>query len=160
MKPGQRPSWDEYFMLNVDAISTRASCDRGKSGCVITKNNRILVTGYVGAPSGFPDCYDAGHLLETVTHSDGSSSVHCHRTIHAEMNAIFQAARIGVSLEGATLYCTMTPCMQCAMSIVQVGIIRVVCKCKYQRSIISEDIFEQAKIELKFMNESVMEYPK
>ncbi|MDD5650485.1 MAG: cytidine/deoxycytidylate deaminase family protein [Candidatus Nanoarchaeia archaeon] len=155
-----RPNWDEYFMLTVDTIGLRATCDRGKSGCVITKNNRILVTGYVGAPSGFPDCSEVGHLLETVVHQDGTKSEHCHRTIHAEMNAILQAAHIGVSLKGGTLYCTMTPCMRCAMSIVQVGIARVVCKQKYHQGAASEDVFKQAGIEVTFLNESVVVYPK
>lgn len=160
MKPGDRPDWDEYHMLVVDAISTRASCDRGKSGCVIVKDQRILVTGYVGSPSGFPDCHDMGHLIETVVHPDGTQSSHCHRTIHAEMNAILQAARVGVSLIGSTLYCTMTPCMRCTMSIIQVGIVRVVCKNRYHQGDISEKMFQEANIELVFINDSVLAYPK
>ncbi len=155
-----RPNWDEYFLEFVKTAALRATCDRGKSGCVIVKSNRVLVTGYVGAPSGFPDCSEVGHLLETVIHPDGTKSEHCHRTIHAEMNAILQAARIGVSLEGATLYCTMTPCMRCAMSIVQVGISRVVCKQKYHQGSASEKMFKQAGIEVVFMNKSVLEYSK
>ena len=138
-----RPNWDEYFLNIVDSISLRATCDRGKAGCVITKNNRILVTGYVGAPSGLPDCSEVGHMLEDVIHVDGTKSTHCHRTIHSEMNGILQAARIGVSLEGSTLYCTMTPCMRCAMAIIQVGITRVVCKQKYQLSDVSEKLFKK-----------------
>jgi dCMP deaminase len=160
MKKNKRPTWDEYFLLNVDGIGTRATCDRGKSGCIITRDNRILVTGYVGAPSGFPDCDEVGHLMETVIHTDGSTSDHCHRTIHAEMNAILQAARIGISLEGGTLYCTMTPCMRCTMSIIQVGIKRVVCKQKYHQGLISEVLLDQAKIETVFMSDSVVQYRK
>lgn len=153
-----KPTWDEYFLKFVETASLRATCDRGKSGCVIVKNNRILVTGYVGAPSGFPACDEVGHLIKTVIHEDGTSSQHCHRTIHAEMNAILQAARIGTSLEGATLYCTMTPCMNCAMSIIQVGITRIVCSNKYHQGQKSEEAFERAKIELVFVSKDVLEY--
>jgi len=156
----KRQAWDDYFLAIVKAVSARATCDRGKSGCVITKNNRALVTGYVGAPTGFPDCTELGHLIEKVIHVDGSISEHCHRTVHSEMNALFQAARIGVSLEGATLYCTMSPCMRCAMGIVQVGIVRVVCEQKYHQGTISEEIFKQANIKLEFKNTTVLQYPR
>lgn len=153
-----RPDWDDYFLEFVKTASLRATCDRGKSGCVIVKDNRILVTGYVGAPSGFPDCSEVGHLIETVIHADGTKSQHCHRTIHAEMNALLQAAKIGVSLDEATLYCTMTPCMKCALSIVQTGIRRVVCLQKYHQGEISEGIFKQANIQLVFKSDQVIEY--
>jgi len=153
-------SWDDYFLNIVQAVSQRATCDRGKSGCVVTKDNRILVTGYVGSPSGIPSCDEVGHLLEKVTHPDGSISEHCHRTVHAERNSILQAARIGVSLQGGTLYCSMTPCMRCAMDIIQVGIIKVVCEKKYHQGKVSEEMFKQAKIELVFKHDEIVTYDK
>jgi len=151
-------SWDDYFLKIVEAVSLRATCNRGKTGCVITKNNRILVSGYPGAPSGIPSCDEVGHMLEKVIHEDGTISEHCHRTVHAEFNGILQAARVGVSLEGGTLYCSMTPCMRCAMAIIQVGIKRVVCQGKYHQGKISEDLFKQANIEIVFKNNEVVIY--
>lgn len=153
-------SWDDYFLGIMHAVAARATCDRGRSGCVITKNNRILVSGYVGSIPGSEECDVVGHLLEKVIHPDGSISEHCHRTIHSEQNAIYQAARTGIVLEGSTLYCTMTPCMRCAMAIVQVGIVKVVCEKKYHQGKISEDIFKQAKIELVFKHDEIVKYTK
>ena len=82
------------------AIAKRATCDRDRSGCVIAKNNRLLVTGYVGSPAGMSHCDDTGHQFKQVTHEDGSVTNHCMRTVHAEQNAICQAARLGVPVEG------------------------------------------------------------
>lgn len=151
-------SWDDYFLGIVKAVSMRATCDRGRSGCVITKNNRLLVSGYVGSLPGFDECDQVGHLLEKHIHADGSVSEHCIRTQHSEANAIIQAARIGVALEGATLYCTMTPCIKCAMNIISAGIVKVVCEKKYHQGKVSEEMFKQAKIELVFKHDEVMTY--
>jgi dCMP deaminase len=153
-----RPNWDDYFLEIVKAVALRATCDRGRSGCVVTRNNRILVTGYVGAPSGIAGCDEVGHLLEKVIHPDGTISEHCHRSVHAEANALYQASRIGVSLEGGTLYCTMTPCMRCTMGIIQVGITKVVCEKRYHQGQISEELFKQANIELVIKNNEVLKY--
>ena len=102
----QRPSWDEYFMTVMDAISKRATCNRGRSGCVIARDRQLLVTGYVGSPVGLPHCDEVGHQMKKVIHvdEDNRETEHCVRTVHAEQNAICQAARRGVALEGATLY--------------------------------------------------------
>ena len=75
--PYRRPSWDEYFMEVCNAISKRATCGRGRSGCVIAKDNQILVTGYVGAPAGLPHCDEVGHQLKKMIHEDGSQTTHC-----------------------------------------------------------------------------------
>lgn len=99
-----RPSWDEYFMEIASTVAKRATCDRGRSGCIIVKNRQILVTGYVGSPRGLPHCDDVGHLFKKTIHEDGSVTNHCVRTVHAEQNAITQAARLGIALEGGTLY--------------------------------------------------------
>lgn len=153
-----RPSWDEYFVKLVDEIAQRATCDRGRSGCVIVKNKRILCTGYVGSPPGFPHCDEAGHLLKTVVDDDGTQRQHCMRTIHAEQNAICQAARWGIPLEGTTLYCTMEPCRVCAMLIISVGITKVVAKKKYHAAQDTRDLFAQAGVELIVMQDEVQEY--
>ncbi|WP_394706928.1 deoxycytidylate deaminase [Marispirochaeta sp.] len=154
----KRPSWDEYFMEVCDAIAKRATCDRGRSGCVIARDRQLLVTGYVGSPVGFPHCDEVGHQIRKLIHEDGSISQHCMRTVHAEQNAICQAARRGVALEGATLYCTMTPCRTCAMLIINCGITRVVCKRKYHAGAESEEFFRRAGIQLDYFSEETEAY--
>ena len=155
-----RPTWDEYFMEVCRAIAKRATCDRGRSGCVIAKNNQLLVSGYVGSPAGMPHCDEVGHQMKRVLHDDedGAESNHCVRTVHAEQNAICQAAKHGVALEGATLYCKMTPCRVCAMLIVNCGISRVVCEKKYHRG--AEDILKDAGVQLHFFEEEIETYDK
>ncbi|HNX26143.1 MAG TPA: cytidine/deoxycytidylate deaminase family protein [Phycisphaerae bacterium] len=155
-----RPGWDEYFMEVADAIAKRATCDRGRSGCVIARDRQILVTGYVGSPPGLPHCDEVGHQFKKVIHEDGSITEHCVRTVHAEQNAICQAARNGIALDGATLYCRMTPCRQCAMLIISCGIKRVVCEYRYHAGEESEKLFRQAGVELQFMNPQILEYSR
>ena len=154
-----RPSWDDYFMEVAHAISKRATCDRGKSGCVIARDRQLIVSGYVGAPSGFPHCDEVGHQIKKVTHENGDVTEHCMRTVHAEQNAICQAARLGVSIAGATVYTRMTPCRTCAMLLVNCGITRVVCERRYQHSAESEDILEEAGIQLDYKYDEVQRYP-
>jgi len=154
----QRPSWDEYFMEVANTIAKRATCNRGRSGCVIARNRQILVTGYVGSPRGFEHCDDVGHLFKKVIHEDGSESNHCVRTVHAEQNAICQAARLGISLNNSTLYCKMTPCRTCAMLIINCGIERVVCEWKYHKAEESEEMFEKAGISLCYVHSEIKKY--
>ena len=154
----QRPSWDEYFLHVADTVAQRATCDRGRSGCVIVKDKQILVTGYVGSPSGLPHCDDVGHQMKKTIHEDGEISNHCVRTVHAEQNAICQAAKRGIALEDSTLYCRMTPCRVCAMLIINCGIKRVVCEKKYHAGAESEEMFAIAGIDIKFLSEEVMQY--
>jgi dCMP deaminase len=135
-----RPSWDEYFMEVMDGISKRATCGRGRSGCVIAKDNMILVT------------------VKKTIHEDGSVTEHCVRTVHAEQNAICQAAKRGVALDGATLYCRMTPCRVCAMLIINCGIKKVVCQRKYHAGGESEEMFKTAGVKLEFFHEEVQQY--
>jgi dCMP deaminase len=160
MIESERPSWDQYFLGMVDYVGTRATCDRGRSGCVIVKDNRVLATGYVGAPSGLSHCDEVGHLMRSVTDETGSAREHCVRTIHAEQNAICQAARYGISIDGATLYCRMEPCRVCAMLIISVGVIRVVCKRKYHAGHDTRALFKEAGIELVVFEESFEEYER
>jgi dCMP deaminase len=154
----QRPSWDEYFMELANAAAKRATCDRGRSGCVIVKDKQVLVTGYVGSPIGLPHCDEVGHLFKKTFHEDDTITTHCVRTVHAEQNAICQAARRGIALDGATLYCRMTPCRVCAMLIINCGIKRVVCEKKYHAGEESEEMFKQAGIKLEFFCEDILKY--
>ncbi|MEA5099253.1 MAG: cytidine/deoxycytidylate deaminase family protein [Bacteroidales bacterium] len=154
----QRPSWDEYFMELANAAAKRATCDRGRSGCVIVKDKQVLVTGYVGSPIGLPHCDEVGHLFKKTFHEDETITTHCVRTVHAEQNAICQAAKRGIALDGATLYCRMTPCRTCAMLIINCGIKRVVCEKKYHAGEESEEMFKQAGIKLEFFCEDILKY--
>lgn len=154
----RRPSWDEYFMEVCRAIAKRATCDRGRSGCVIARGNQILVTGYVGSPTGLPHCDEVGHQFKKMQHEDGTITQHCVRTVHAEQNAICQAARRGISIDGATLYCKMTPCRTCAMLIINCGIIRVVAEKRYHDSADTIAMFKQAGVCLEHIDESVETY--
>lgn len=156
----KRPSWDEYFMEVCEAIAKRATCDRGRSGCVIARDNQILATGYVGAPAGLPHCDEVGHQLKRLVHEDGAVTTHCVRTVHAEQNAICQAARRGIGIQGATLYCRMTPCRACAMMIINCGVTRVVCQRKYHDGAESEAMFAAAGLRLEYVDESVERYDK
>lgn len=112
-----RPSWDEYFMLLAQATSFRSSCSRAKVGAILVVERQIVATGYNGAPAGTPNCLEAGHRM-----IEG----HCLRTVHAEQNAIAQAAKRGVSSRGATIYCTHKPCIHCIKLLINAGIIEIV----------------------------------
>jgi dCMP deaminase len=153
-----RPSWDDYFMEVANTVAKRATCDRGRSGCLIVRDRQILVSGYVGSPRGLEHCDEVGHLFKTVTHEDGHTTNHCMRTVHAEQNAICQAARLGIPLDGATLYCRMTPCRTCAMLIINCGIQRVVCEKKYHAGAESEEMFRRAGLTLDYISEEILTY--
>jgi dCMP deaminase len=140
------------------AASKRATCDRGRSGCVIVRDKQVLVTGYVGSPMGLPHCDDVGHLMKKVVHDDGSVTQHCMRTVHAEQNAICQAARRGMALDKATIYCRMTPCRTCAMLIINCGIERVVCEHRYHAGSESEEMFLKAGVKLDYINNEILHY--
>jgi dCMP deaminase len=153
-----RPSWDEYFTQISREVAQRGTCNRGKSGCVIVRDKRILTTGYVGSAAGIAHCDEIGHLMKTVIHEDNRQSKHCVRTIHAEQNAICQAAREGISLKNAILYCKMEPCSVCAKMIINSGIIRVVCEKRYHAAQETRTIFKQAKIRLEVLDNKIEKY--
>jgi dCMP deaminase len=156
-----RPTWDEYFLEVMYAVAKRATCDRGRSGCVIAKENQLLVTGYVGSPKGLPHCDDEGHLFKEVLNPDGTKSTHCVRTVHAEQNAICQAAKRGIAIDGATLYCRMRPCRVCAMLIINCGIARVVAEYRYHADETEvEEMFKTAGVRLEYINNEVLAYKK
>ncbi len=156
----RRPPWDDYFLDLTDAVASRATCDRGRSGCVIVRTKRIIATGYVGSPSGLPHCDDVGHMLKKVVDDDGTVREHCMRTIHAEQNAICQAAKNGVALEGATLYCRMEPCRVCAMLIISVGIERVVARRRYHAAGETREMFARAGVQLDVQEDAMESYER
>lgn len=153
-----RPSWDEYFLKIVEMVGSRGTCDRFRGGCVITRDKRIISTGYAGSPVGLPHCDEVGHEMHTVTNNDGSTSRHCIRTAHAEQNAICEAARMGISLAGGTLYCQMTPCYTCAKMIINAGIKKVICAKDYHAGGRSKEIFAQAGIDYSLLDASITKY--
>lgn len=156
-----RPTWDEYFIDIMQAVGKRVTCDRARSGgggCVIVKDKRILVTGYVGSPPGCGHCDDIGHQFKKTIHEDGSVTNHCVRTTHSEQNAICQAAKLGISINGATLYCFMTPCFVCAKLITTVGIKRVVALKDYHASEDSKNLFNEAGVEFELLNKETQCY--
>jgi len=157
-KKYKRPSWDEYFLEVMNAVAKRATCDRGRSGCVIAKDKQILVTGYVGSPVGFPHCDDVGHQMRKTINEDGIITQHCVRTVHAEQNAICQAAKRGVPIDGATVYVRMTPCRTCAMLLINCGIKRVYAEKRYHAGKESEEMFKKAGIKLEYKNKSILRY--
>jgi dCMP deaminase len=160
MKDCKRPSWDRYFLDLCEAVSKRATCDRGKSGCVVVKDKRILTTGYVGSPAGLPHCYEIGHDMRKVFDDAGNVTQHCVRTLHAEQNAIIQAAKFGVSIDGATLYCKMVPCRSCAMMIINSGIKRVVAEKHYHAEADTVKMFKDAGIGLVVIKDEVEKYDR
>lgn len=153
-----RPTWDDYFMEVADAISKRGTCDRGRAGTVIAKDKQLLATGYVGSPAGFPHCDDVGHQIKKLIHEDRRVTQHCVRTVHSEQNAIVHAAKRGVSIDGATIYSTMTPCRVCAMLLINAGIKGVYCKRRYHAGEESEKMFKKAGIKLKYKHNKVQKY--
>jgi len=119
----KRPSWDEYFIQQCDLIASRATCDRKRVGAIIVKDKRTISSGYNGSLPGLPHCDDIGHDMEDS---------HCVATVHGEVNAIADAARRGVSVEGATLYCNTMPCWNCFKTIVSAGITEIVFRDEYR----------------------------
>jgi dCMP deaminase len=130
----KKPSWDEYFMRLAEVVRDRADCLRRRVGAIIVKDLRIMATGYNGTPHNIPDCSDGGckrcqkrHNGELVSGQNEESCV----CIHAEQNVIIQAAYLGLSTKGSTLFSTTNPCSSCAKMLINAGIIRVVCKMEH-----------------------------
>ncbi len=154
-----RPTWNEYLFEIMDVVSKRTTCNRGESGAIIVRNNRILASGYAGAPAGLPHCDEVGHLMAEVKREGREATRHCVRTLHAEQNAILQAARFGISIEGTDMYTRMEPCIACAMFIVAVGIKRVFAQYVYQAAEEARTMLAAAGIELLVVNHSIRQYP-
>lgn len=122
---GERPDWDQYFLQLAELVATRSTCLRRKVGAVLVKNERIIATGYNGAPRELRHCLDVGCLREKQGIPSGQRYELC-RGVHAEQNAIINAAYYGAATEGSVLYCTNQPCIICARMIINAGIIKVV----------------------------------
>lgn len=136
-----RPDWDEYFMGIVELVAKRSTCLRRSVGAALVRDKRILATGYNGAPSGLHHCLDVGCLRERLQIPSGERHELC-RGLHAEQNAIIQAALHGVSVKGATLYCTNQPCIICAKMIINAGITMAVVKDGYADKLAEEMLAE------------------
>jgi len=149
VNPAPRPSWDEYFMQIAFTVAQRSTCDRAHVGCVLVRDRRILTTGYNGSPAGLPHCDDAGHLIV-----DG----HCVRTLHAEQNAIIQAALHGVGIQNATAYVTHQPCLTCAKMLINAGISRVIYAGQYPDDY-SRQFLAQANVTLHHMDRPLTPQP-
>mgnify|MGYP000316807753 CR=1 FL=1 len=142
-----RPSWDQYFMDIVKLVSMRSTCLRRRVGAVLVRDRRILATGYNGAPSGISHCADRGCLRDQMNIPSGERHELC-RGLHAEQNAIIQAALHGVGIKGASLYCTNHPCIICSKMIINAGITAIVYEKGYQDDL-SRDLLEEAGIEVR-----------
>ena len=137
----ERPSWDNYFMEMAELARTRTTCLRRGVGAVIVKDNRVIATGYNGTPKGIRHCSECGCLREKLNVPSGQRHELC-RGLHAEQNAIIQAACTGASVEAATLYCTTQPCVICTKMIINAGIKRIVIKESYPDELAEEMIKE------------------
>lgn len=135
-----RPDWDTYFMQIANAVASRSTCDRAHVGCVLVRDKRILSTGFNGSPAGLDHCDEAGHLM-----IEG----HCVRTIHAEVNAIVQAALHGVSTKGATCYVTHFPCIHCTKTLINAGIRHIVYQNGYRVDANAQAFLAQAGVEVE-----------
>jgi dCMP deaminase len=139
-----RPNWDEYFMSIAELISKRSTCLRRGVGAVLVRDRRILATGYNGAPSGMRHCLEIGCLREQLNVPSGERHELC-RGLHAEQNAIIQAALHGVSVNGSTLYCTNHPCIICSKMMINAGIVHVIVRENY-RDDLAEEMLKEAGI--------------
>ncbi len=133
-----RLSWDDYFRQITRQVAERSTCTRAKVGAVIVRSKSILATGYNGSPSGLPHCTDVGCLVYRSTTPAGEIEENCFRTIHAEMNAIAQAARHGTSIEGAAIYVTHSPCIHCMKVLVNSGIETIYYERPYKLDTVAE----------------------
>lgn len=147
-----RPDWDTYFMEMARLAARRSSCLRRAVGAVLVKDRRVLATGYNGVPSGITHCEVTGCLREKLAVPSGERHELC-RGLHAEQNAIIQAAMHGVSIRGAVLYCTNLPCIICAKMLVNAGVRRIVYLEGYADPLTGE-MLEEAGLELVRMEET------
>lgn len=125
-----RPTWDEYFMDIARLVASRSTCLRRQVGAVMVKDKNILATGYNGTPSGIRHCSEVGCLRQQMNVPSGERHELC-RGLHAEQNAIIQAAKHGVNIDGAVLYCTHSPCIICSKMLINSGVKRIVCSDGY-----------------------------
>lgn len=143
----ERPSWDEYFMKLANEVATRTTCMRRAVGAVVVKDNRILATGYNGVPSGLRHCSEVGCLRQELGIPSGQRSEIC-RGLHAEQNAIIQAARFGPMIDGAKIYVNTQPCIICAKMIINAGIEEIIYQNPYPDELAMQ-MLEESGIRLR-----------
>ncbi|EYE89821.1 cytidine deaminase [Fervidicella metallireducens AeB] len=141
-----RPTWDEYFMDIAELVKERSTCLRRKVGAVIVKDNRILTTGYNGVPPKMRHCEESGCLRTELNIPSGQRHELC-RALHAEQNAVIQAAKNGIEIDGSTIYVTAQPCIICAKILIASGIKRIVFKGDYPDNL-SLEMLKESKIEV------------
>lgn len=141
-----RPSWDSYFLEIASVVAGRSTCLRRQVGAVLVKDKRLLATGYNGAPTGLEHCLETGCLRQEKNIPSGERHELC-RGLHAEQNAIIQAALHGVSIKGADLYCTHHPCSLCAKMLINAGIKRIILKEGYPDEL-ARQLFTEAGIQV------------
>lgn len=151
-----RPSWDEYFMKLANEVATRTTCIRRAVGAVIVKDRRILTTGYNGVPTGLRHCAETGCLREQLKVPSGQRHEIC-RGLHAEQNAIIQAARHGVDITGATIYVNTQPCVVCAKMLINAGIVEVVYQNPYPDPLAAELLAESGIVVREFIPDGATE---
>ena len=134
----ERPSWHQYFLTITHQVAERSTCTRAKVGAVIVRDKNILATGYNGSPAGLPHCTELGCLIYTSRTPTGELEENCFRTIHAEINAIAQAAKNGASIRDADIYITHTPCIHCLKVLINTGIRRIFYERDYKTHTLSD----------------------
>lgn len=135
----ERLTWQDYFMANADLISKRSTCDRAYVGAILVRDKRIIATGYNGGVSETENCHEAGHQMD-----EG----HCIRTVHAEMNALIQCAKEGLSTDGTELYVTHFPCINCTKALLQAGIKKITYKAAYRQHPFALELIAAKGVEL------------
>jgi dCMP deaminase len=150
-----RPSWDAYFMEITRVVASRSTCLRRKVGATIIKDKRILTTGYNGAPKGLAHCQEVGCIRAEKQVPSGERHELC-RALHAEQNAILQAALYGVSISGATVYCTTHPCVMCAKMMINAGMKEVVISKSYPDQLAAE-LLEEAGVRVRYFSDAESE---
>jgi dCMP deaminase len=143
-----RPSWDQYFMIITRQVAERSTCNRAKVGALIARDKNILATGYNGSPAGMPHCTDVGCLVYSSTTPAGEVEENCFRTIHAEINAIAQAAKNGATIRDADIYITHTPCIHCFKVLINTGIRRIFYERVYKLHTLDE-MLRHTSVELR-----------
>ncbi len=147
----KRPSWDEYFMTIAKQVATRSTCIRRQIGAVVVLDKRILATGYNGAPSGLAHCAELGCLRQELGIKSGTQHELC-RALHAEQNAVVQAARYGISIDGATVYSTTQPCVMCAKILMNAGVTEIVYEGDYPDGLSAQMLEESGITVRRFMS--------
>lgn len=148
----ERPSWDQYFMDIAQLVASRSTCVRRKIGAVLVRDKRVIATGYNGAPSGITHCSKQGCLRDKLNIPSGERHELC-RGIHAEQNALIQAALHGVSTNNSTLYCTHQPCILCSKLLINGGVKKVFFRGEYPDQL-AKELLVEAQIELVKWQES------